>query len=282
MPLDALLCKDSGCQKHNEELEVYYNDIVQSLDATAAECVLSVKSRVHKFWWTPELDELKQQCIDISTLWASIGRPRSGCINQERLRCKYQYKQAIKSAMQDIDRHFNDNLYEKLCKKDEVSFWRAWRKRFCGNSLKPTNTLNSKTGTDNVLFEFTEYYKGVAQPHNANKNANIASEVDLLMTADNIIMNYLGYQVTAEDVDKCISKMKLHKAAYLDNITSEHLRYGGPHLAVHLCLLFTSMMHHCFVPSEFCKGIILPLLKNKHGDATDINIDVQNISLYTC
>jgi len=87
-----------------------------------------------------------------------------------------------------------------------------------------------------------------------------------------IVMNCVGYQVTVEDVDKCISKMKLHKAAYLDNITSEHLRYGGPHLAVHLCLLFNSMIHHCFVPSEFCKGIILSLLKNKHGDATDINM----------
>ena len=58
----------------------------------------------------------------------------------------------------------------------------------------------------------------------------------------------------------------------MTNITSEHLRYGGPHLAVRLCLLFNSMMHHRFVPSEFCKGTILPLLKNKHGDATDINM----------
>jgi len=31
----------------------------------------------------------------------------------------YQYKQAIKSAMQDIDRQFNDNLYEKLCKNND-------------------------------------------------------------------------------------------------------------------------------------------------------------------
>ena len=82
LPLDALQCKDSGCQRHNEKLEVYYNDSVQSLDDTAAECVLSVKPGVHKFCWTPELDELKQQCIDISTLWASIGPPRSGCINK--------------------------------------------------------------------------------------------------------------------------------------------------------------------------------------------------------
>ena len=36
--------------------------------------------------------------------------------------------------------------------------------------------------------------------------------------------------------------------------------------------MINSMMHHCFVPLEFCKGVILPLLKNKHGDATDINM----------
>jgi len=124
----------------------------------------------------------------------------------------------------------------------------------------------------NVLSEFTQYYKGVVQPHNANKDANIASEVDLLMAANNTTMNYVRHHVTVEDVGKCISKMKLHKVAYLDNITSEHLIYGGPHLAVHLSLLVNSMMHHCFVPMEFCKGVILPLLKNKHGDATDINM----------
>ena len=26
------------------------------------------------------------------------------------------------------------------------------------------------------------------------------------------------------------------------------------------------------VPSDFCNGFILPLLKNKHGDATDVNM----------
>jgi len=58
----------------------------------------------------------------------------------------------------------------------------------------------------------------------------------------------------------------------LDNISSEHLLHAGPHINVHLSLLFNSMIHHCFVPSEFCMGIIHPLLKNKHGDATDINM----------
>jgi len=40
-------------------------------------CIPSVKVEVHKHWWTPDLDDLKQKCIDITDLWNSIGRPRS-------------------------------------------------------------------------------------------------------------------------------------------------------------------------------------------------------------
>ena len=272
LPIDALLCKEHDCHRHNAQLEMYYTDIVKCPQAVAAECVPSVKPGLQKFWWTPELDELKEQCIDISTLWASIGRPRSGSINEERLRCKYRYKQAIKMAMQDNDRQFNDSLYDKLCKKDEVSFWKAWRKRFCANRLKPTNMLNGKTGAHNVLSEFTEYYKGIVQPHNAAIDVALAQEVEQLMMASSTGKENGNSYVTVGEVEKCIGNLKRHKAAYLDNISSEHLIYGGPQLTVHMTLLFNSMIHHCFVPNDFCNGVILPLLKNKHGDASDVNM----------
>ena len=50
------------------------------------------------------------------------------------------------------------------------------------------------------------------------------------------------------------------------------LLYGGSHIVVHLTLLFNSMLRHCVVPSDFCQGMVLPLWKCKHGDATDINM----------
>ena len=38
------------------------------------------------------------------------------------------------------------------------------------------------------------------------------------------------------------------------------------------------MIRHCFVPSDLCVDISIPLLKNKHGDA--INLDMyRGISL---
>jgi len=32
------------------------------------------------------------------------------------------------------------------------------------------------------------------------------------------------------------------------------------------------MLRRCFVPSNFCFGMIMPLLKDKHGDATKIDM----------
>jgi len=118
-----------------------------------------------------------------------------------------------------MTRQFNDKLYDHLCEKDEVGFWKAWRKRFCVNKLLPTNTLNGKTGINNVLFEFTEYYKDVAKPHNAATETAIAVEVDELLTVRTIQEN-MSYHtlVTVSMLEKCISNLKRNKATCLDNI----------------------------------------------------------------
>jgi len=41
---------------------------------------------------------------------------------------------------------------------------------------------------------------------------------------------------------------------------------------VHICLLFTSMLKHSFVPTDFKFGTIKPILKDKHGDITSIDM----------
>jgi len=80
----------------------------------------------------PKLDELKQKCIDATQIWKTAGKrkPRGGEINATRLRCKYQYKKAIKETAETASLEWNDNLYSHLCIKDNVGFWKAWRKRF--------------------------------------------------------------------------------------------------------------------------------------------------------
>jgi len=60
---DALWCSDISCHNHRDQIEQYYGDIVNCLKIADK---LFPRTRVgfHKHWWTPELDAMKQQCID--------------------------------------------------------------------------------------------------------------------------------------------------------------------------------------------------------------------------
>jgi len=84
------------------------------------------------------------------------------------VRCKLRYKNAIKETAATADSTFNDKLFDHLCKKDNISFWKAWRKRFCMHNLKPTSVLNGHSWDESVGTEFTEYYKSVFQPNTQN------------------------------------------------------------------------------------------------------------------
>ena len=69
-----------------------------------------------------------------------------------------------------------------------------------------------------------------------------------------------------------MGRLKRRKSANIDGLVSEHIIYGGEQLAVHLCMFFSALLMHSYVSSDFHMGIIVPLLKNKHGDATQLEM----------
>ena len=67
------------------------------------------------------------------------------------------------------------------------------------------------------------------------------------------------------------SKQKLHKAAGPDGIQMEAFIYGSHRLHVYLSVLFNIFAKHGYITSEFCRAVIIPLVKNKNGNLTDVN-----------
>jgi len=49
-------------------------------------------------------------------------------------------------------------------------------------------------------------------------------------------------------------------------LSAKALQDQGGDLYVHLCLLFNTMVQHCYVPEKFGHGLIVPLLKDKQGN----------------
>jgi len=94
IPIDAVLCTDTEvCIDHLGALDKYYTDILHCLSPSSKLCIPEVKVGIEKHWWSPDLDDLKQQCIDATTLWRMAGCPRTGDINTNRVKIKLRYKQ---------------------------------------------------------------------------------------------------------------------------------------------------------------------------------------------
>jgi len=246
----------------------YYQELIHCMNEAASHCIPVYKPGVQKHWWTPELDELKQQCIQATDMWKQLGRPRSDDINNNRVRHKLRYKNAIKEAAATADSTFNDKRFDHLCQKDNISFWKAWRKRFCMHNLKPTCVLNGHSGDESVRTEFTKYYKSVFQPNTQNADDYFKTETLNLLRQNPV--EPAPQLADLHVIHNCVNNLKNNKAPGHDGICSEHFKYAGPDLLVHFCLLFNSMLFHSFVPSDFCLGMIMPLIKDKHGDASKI------------
>ena len=87
LPVDVLLCRghctDTSSHTHQDVLERYYQELVHCMNEAASYSIPVYKPGVQKHWWSPELDELKQQCIQATDTWKQLGRPRSGDVNTE-------------------------------------------------------------------------------------------------------------------------------------------------------------------------------------------------------
>ena len=73
-------------------------------------------------------------------------------------------------------------------------------------------------------------------------------------------------------MQECILQLKPGKAVSFDGIYNEHIIYGSSCVNVHFCLLFNALLRHGVVPSDFCSGVIIPLLKGKYGNPSNLDM----------
>jgi len=80
-----------------------------------------------------------------------------------------------------------------------------------------------------------------------------------------------AYVITVQELHNCVFKQKVGKATGPDDIAMEAIVNGGPKLAVHLCFLFNLFLQFSYMPSGIMQSVIVPLVKDKSGDLSDVN-----------
>lgn len=250
-----------GCNCDDAQVTVdwLYNSIVESLASSSGVCVPRVRSGFFKWWWDDSLSELKHASIDAHNMWKACGSPRTGDIFLKMKQVKLAYKMAIRAHRQTDDLYFSNELHDLLLEKDMVNFWRTWNAKI--SKPKLATVIDGETDNEVIAQKFADYFKC---DNDAVTNSN------LLVGSHGNNAGQLQC-ITVELVSRCLSQMKRNKAPGIDGIETEHLLYAHPIAVVQLCVLFNIMLKHCVVPELFCNGIIVPVIKNKHGDASDLS-----------
>ena len=87
--------------------------------------------------------------------------------------------------------------------------------------------------------------------------------------------------ITIDEVFYICKSLKNNKSTGLDNISYEHVKFGGKTLKTHLCSLFNLINSNCYIPICWKSSVIIPLFKAGNKVKNDPNA-YRGISLTSC
>ena len=248
------------------DIEALYLAIISALRHASDSCVPKKKCNFFKHWWDDEFNEAKKRSITSHRLWVENGKPRAGPVYLDMVKCRNDYKLMIKSKERDGKNHFSNELSDALQCKNTSSFWKSWKSKFRNN--KKTQVVGGACDPGIIANKFAAFFKSVCTSNSQEKHAAFRNEFYAQFDT------YSGHThvpiLTVNDVDNCIRKLKLGKAAGYDGITVEHLLYSHPILVVLTTFLFNACTQHGYVPNDFAFGLLIPLLKSNDLDSTNI------------
>jgi len=263
-PVTVLHC-NTGCKctNHAKLIDNYYFCIVNMLKLAAFDCVPKIPVKGLKPFWSDGLDRLKQISVDMHNLWRKIGSPRQGIINSARLRAKIDYKQAIKEAAADFERNNGDELNSLYAAKNTKDFWKLWSAKQPKTS-QASVTVAGETNCAVIAEKFREFYSQIYV--DSSKCNTSVDEFNSVFSG--VTSHCERICIDVERIEDGVRMLKPCKAAGYDGLVGEHLLHSHPSIYVHLKLVFTMMLTHSHVPNAFGLGVVIPIIKNRHGDAS--------------
>lgn len=220
---------------------------------------MKVKKNFLKFWWSQELDELKEKAMASCRLWKDAGKPRNGRMRDIYIRDKLTYKKRIREERNQEINCFSNDLHEALQCKSGKDFWRSWNSKF--NTKKGISQVGGIIDNATIASNFATHFEKHCQPSSMLRNDVLKSKYDELR------FNYNGTPIREDQafdvelISNLIEDMKKGKAAGLDGLTSEHLKYSHPILAVVICKLFNLFVSHSHIPEIFGLSYTVPIPK---------------------
>jgi endonuclease/exonuclease/phosphatase family metal-dependent hydrolase len=266
---NLMLCDNAKCQDqaHLQAIDTMYSSIINALKTSGDEFLQQRHERGNYNvvpGWNDYCREVHANARDAFLLWTNNGRPRSGPLLRNMQCTRASFKQALRHCRNSESKAHADSLARKLLLKDTKTFW-AEVKKLNGKGASPlASTIDNATGQHDIAERWRAHYKEILNSNPLGRHHDRI--IDVLQNA-----TYVNEAITITEVTNAIADLKLGKACGLDALSAEHFRYACKRLIVLLSLCFNTMLLHCHVPKIFSDTVLVPILKDKNGNITDLD-----------
>ena len=185
------------------------------------------------------------------------------------------YKNAIRQAKRAPKQAAWNRLHVAMEAQDTNSFWKWWSSVYNKNKRQPASVVDGQSSAEGIAGAFQTAFQQNCQPNNQAKvdslNSQFHDDYGHFCQNHSLNCDCAQYTVSLDTVIDAIYGMRPGKSPDDDGIHAEHFQNGPLVLFIRLASLFNVMLSHAFVPSQFRFGTMIPIIKDKLGNASDIN-----------
>ena len=244
-------------------------------------CIPTTKFKQNlKPYWCTELDALKAEKVKRYAIWSRAGKPRG---RSSKLWSDHsQSEKAFRKKLKQLSKLYDDERIAEASLSAEIDkniFWKLLKstKKNSGAKVLAIKTEEDKVVYDveSVLETWRRHFVKLSTPTNhpwydQGHFEHVVSNVEIW--AQQVDEDpFLIAPFAVREIEKGISQLNTGKVPGHDTITAEHVLAAGKNLATIMTKLFNIIVAIEYIPSNFRKGIQIPLYKGKNTSSIDPN-----------
>ena len=268
IPFDALF-SDNKAKVMHTVIDKFYDDICGCINNAVSYVVPVRKCSYSDFnvpGWNTYVDEKHDLAREAFLEWVMLGKPRQGLLFERMKRTRATFKLALRYCRNNVEQLKADACADALFDKDPRKFWNNVYKVSNSRATNHATSVGAVIGERDVADMWKSHFQQLYSSGIDSKYSKIFEQkLAQLAVNDSVPV------VTIHDVCNALLNQKRDKAAGPDGIQMEALLYSGPRLRLYLSILFNLFLLYGYVPDRFVAATIVPLVKCKTGDLTDVN-----------
>ena len=219
--------------------------------------------------WNKKIKSLHSTARYAFLTWVHNGRPKYGVYFEKMKVTRKKFKLSLRHCRRLKEQHKSDALATALQSSSlRTAFWKKVRAVYRKDNNSIPLSVGNATGQSDVANMWKSHYSGLLNSASGKSCDKIF--VDNFLTRRSSFCNIINFQCTAPVMCNLIKKLPLQKSAGADGITAEHLRYAHNCVCIYLSALFNLCVSHGFIPEDCLITDIIPILKCKNKDATNV------------